>query len=60
MPSGSPRVCGRTHVSWGVEDDPDLARPVTGVGAGLLAIVEAPLVSGNERAAVVDPVADWL
>ena len=43
-----------------VEDDPDLARPVTGLGAGGLAIVKVPSVAGNERAAVVDPVANRL
>ena len=43
-----------------VEDDPDLARPVTGLGAGRLAVVKVPPVAGNERAAVADPVANRL
>ena len=38
------------------EDDPDLARAVTGLGAGRLAVVQVPPVAGDERAAVADPV----
>jgi hypothetical protein len=43
-----------------VEDDPDLTRPVAGLGAGRLAIVKPPSVAGNERAVVADPVANRL
>ena len=43
-----------------VEDDPDLARPVVGLVAGLLAVLKAPSVACDERSAVVDPVANGL
>lgn len=43
-----------------VEDDPDLAGPVTGLGAGRVAIVKASSMARDERAAVADPLADRL
>jgi len=43
-----------------VEPDPDLARPGTGLVAGRSTIVKAPSVAGNDRAAVVDPLANRL
>ena len=43
-----------------VEGDPDLTCPVSGLVAGHLAIVKTPSVASHERAAVTDPVANWL